>query len=312
MTAPTTTLPLSMGEGPFALATSALAKRFGAVAALDGVDLQVPTGAVYALVGPNGAGKSTLLRALMGLTARDAGAVDVLGADPRTDGAGTRARIGYVPEDHRIGYAWMTVGRLLRHHEAYFPAWDAAYARRLADALEIDGGRRCHTLSKGQARRVQILLALAHRPPVLLLDEPTDGLDHVVRDHTLELLSAHLADHPTTVLVSTHRAYEIESLVDHVGVLAEGRLLGQLPRTALESRLLRYWAEAPEGWTAPSVLAGSVVRRSARGREIEWTVWGEREAVVRDLEGTGVMVREVATLSLDEAALALLSRKEAS
>lgn len=307
-----TTLPLSMGEGPFALATSALAKRFGSVAALDGVDLQVPAGAVYALVGPNGAGKSTLLRTLMGLTARDGGAIDVLGADPWADGAAARARIGYVPEDHRIGYSWMTVGRLLRHHEAYFPAWDAAYARRLAGALEIDEGRRCHTLSKGQARRVQILLALAHRPPLLLLDEPTDGLDHVVRDHTLELLSAHLADHPTTVLVSTHRVYEVESMVDHVGILSRGRLLGQLPRTALQSRLLRYGAETPEGWSAPSALDASVVRRSARGREIEWTVWGEREAVLRDLERAGATVREVSTLSIDDAALALLSRREAT
>ncbi|MCY4571909.1 MAG: ABC transporter ATP-binding protein [Gemmatimonadetes bacterium] len=305
-------LPIDLGGGPFAVTTRGLAKRFGSVRALDGLDLQVPEGAVYVLVGPNGAGKSTLIRTLMGLVSYQGGAVDVLGRDPADRGAEVRAGVGYVPEDHRLGYAWMTVGRLLEHQAVYYPSWDAEYARRLRERYEIDPGRKCHTLSKGQSRRVQLVVALAHRPPLLLLDEPTDGLDHVVRDETLSILSEHLADSPTTVVISTHRVYEVEPLVDHVGVLSEGRLLGQLPRDELQGRLLRYWADVPEAWREPGELAGRVVRRSGAGRAIEWTVWGDRDAVARGLSRAGAAVREVAPLSVDEAAVALLSGREAS
>ncbi|HSM06269.1 MAG TPA: ABC transporter ATP-binding protein, partial [Longimicrobiales bacterium] len=191
-------LPLDLGDGPFGIVTRGLVKRFGPVAALDGLDLQVPEGAVYVLVGPNGAGKSTLIRTLLGFVRRDAGTLDVGGVDPREAGGAVRANVGYVPEGHDLGYAWMRVGRLLEQHRVYYPGWDADYAGHLLDAYEVDPGRRCGALSKGQRRRVQLLLALAHRPALLLMDEPTDGLDHVIRDTTLALLSEHLADTPTT------------------------------------------------------------------------------------------------------------------
>lgn len=303
-------LPIDLGDGPFAVTTRGLAKRFRSVQALDGLDMQVPEGAVYVLVGPNGAGKSTLIRTLMGLVQYQAGSVNVLGRDPADAGAEVRARIGYVPEGHGFGYAWMTVGRLLEHQAVYYPSWDAEYARRLRARYEIDPGRKCHTLSKGQSRRVQLVLALAHRPPLLLLDEPTDGLDHVVRDETLSILSEHLADSPTTVVISTHRVYEVEPLVDHVGVLAAGRLLGQLPRDELHGGLLRYWADVPEGWSGPEELNGRVVRRSGSARAIEWTVWGDRDAVTLGLSQAGAAIREVTPVSVDEAAVAILSGRD--
>ncbi len=308
----TAALPIDLGNGPFAVTTRGLAKQFGSTRALDGLDLQVPEGSVYVLVGPNGAGKSTLIRTLMGLVRYQDGAVSVLGRDPADRGAEVRAGIGHVPEDYRVGYAWMTVGRLLEHQAVYHPSWDAEYARGLRARYGIDPRRKCHTLSKGESRRVQLVLALAHRPPLLLLDEPTDGLDHVVRDETLSILSEHLADSPTTVVISTHRVYEVEPLVDHVGVLSEGRLLGQLPRDELYGGLLRYWADVPEGWRGPGELAGRVVRRSDAARAIEWTVWGDRDAVTRGLSQAGAAVREVAPLSVDEAAVALLSAREAT
>lgn len=308
----TTVLPVDLGNGPFAVTTQGLTKRYAGVQALGGLDLQIPEGAVYVLVGPNGAGKSTLLRLLMGLVRRQAGVVEVFGTDPADLGAEVRARIGYVPEDHRMGYPWMTVGRLVDHHRTYYPAWDPTYVRRLMETYEVDPGRKCHALSKGESRRVQLILALAHRPQLLLLDEPTDGLDHIARDVTLSILSEHLADSPTTVLISTHRVYEVEALVDHVGVISGGRLLGQLPRAELHGGLLRYWADVPEGWSASPALDGQVIRRKNAAREIEWTVWGDKDVVTRGLFQAGATVREVAPLSVDEAATALLSGREAS
>jgi ABC-2 type transport system ATP-binding protein len=293
----TTALPTDLGDRPFAATTKGLTKRFGRIRALDELDLQLPEQAVYVLVGP--------IRS-------NAGEVRVLGMDPQLRGGNVRACIGYVPEHHDVGYRWMTVGRMMEHCRAYYPSWDVAYARELADVYEVDPARKCRTLSKGESRRVQLLLALAHRPPLLLLDEPTDGLDHVVRDATLQILSKHLTDSPTTVLISTHRVYEVERLVDHVGVLSEGRLLGQLPSEDLHQNLRCYLADVPEGWDGSPELTGQVIRRVGGAREIEWTVWGEEERVLHGLDQAGATVREVAPLSVDEAATALLSRKEAS
>ena len=307
----TSALPVNLGDGPFAVSTAGLVKRYGSSTALNGVDLQLPEHAVYVLVGPNGAGKSTLLRTLMGLARRQAGDVDVLGMDPALEGGEVRGRIGYVPEDYRFGYSWLTVGRLLEHHAVYYPSWDPAYARQLMEMYEVDPEKKCHTLSKGQGRRVQLILALAHRPPLLLLDEPTDGLDHVIRDATLRILSEHIADSPTTVLISTHRVYEVEPLVDHVGVLSDGRLLGQLPRGDLRGSLLRYSGDVPERWSLPKEIGGRVVNTRGRGREIEWTVWGDRDVVTRGLSQAGATVRDVAALSVDEAAIALFRGEEA-
>jgi ABC-2 type transport system ATP-binding protein len=276
------------------------------------LDLQVPEGAVYVLVGPNGAGKTTLLRTLMGMARPDGGSAQVLGSDPAISSHEIRARTGYVPEGHRLGYPWMTVGRLLEHHARLHPSWDSDYAARLIDAYEIESRRKCGALSKGQSRRVQILLALAHRPALLLLDEPTDGLDHVIRDATLTILSEHLTDTPTTALISTHRVYEVERLVDHVGVLKNGMLLGQMRVDELKGSLRRYWADVPEGWQPSSDLTGRVMRRAGGARDIEWTMWGDERQVVSVLDRAGATVREVAPLTLDEAATVLLSRKEAS
>ncbi len=300
------TLPKELDAAPYAVRTESLTKRFGTTEALGGLDLQVPEGAVYLLVGPNGAGKSTTIRILMNLLKADSGTARVFSLEPGPD---VRARIGFVPERHDRGYAWMKVGQTLDHHAAYRPTWDAAYAKHLADAFEVEPDRKFGDLSKGQARRVQLLLALAHRPPLLLLDEPTDGLDPVMRDETLALLAGHLAESPTTVLISTHRVYEMEGMADHVGVLHQGRLLAQTSRERLHRMLRRYLVEVPEGWTAEPDLEG-VVRKAGNGRELQWTVWGEEAEVSERFARAGGTVRAVTPLSLDDAAITLLARKE--
>lgn len=296
--------------GALAAATAGLSKRFGRETALERVDLQVPQGAVYVLAGANGAGKSTLLRTFLGLVRPDAGRAEVLGLDPRRNGPQARAQIGYVPEGAQSGYGWMRVGRLLEHHAAFFPAWDANYAARLSRALEIRPERKLGHLSKGQARRVQLVMALAHRPALLLLDEPTDGLDPVARDEVLGLLSEHLADTGCTVLVSTHLVYEVQRLADHLGVLQRGRLVAQTPVEQLHRQLRLYRVEAPEGWVGPVDLAPAVLRRGGTGRDLQWTVWGEEREVAGRIAASGGVVREVAPLTLDDAVLNLLRAKE--
>lgn len=308
----TTVLPTDLGGGPFAVSLQKVTKRYGRDTALDAVDLAVPEGAVYLLVGPNGAGKSTALKLLVDLARADAGTVEVFGLDPARRGPDVRAQVGYVPEHAGWGYGWMRVGDLLRQHATYFTSWNATYAAHLSTAFGLEPARRLGKLSKGQARRVSLLLALAHRPRLLVFDEPTDGLDPVMLDDTMALLSDHLAESPTTMLISTHHVHEIDGLADHVAVMHKGKLALQVRRDILHQKLRRYRAEVPDGWTGVAALNGTVLRKGALGNEIQWSVWGDEPEVVSHLVGAGATVRDVAPLPLEDATLALLGRRESS
>ena len=160
-------------------------------------------------------------------------------------------------------------------------------------------------LSKGQARRVQLVTALAHRPRLLLLDEPTDGLDPLGRDTVLARLAEHAASSPTTMIVSTHVIHELEGLGDCLGALREGRLIAQLDRTELESHLHRVRAEVAEGWKEGGLAEVAIYRKRA-ARELDWVVWGEREALAAKFREAGVTVRQLAGLNLEEATRAIL------
>jgi ABC-2 type transport system ATP-binding protein len=249
---------------------------------------------------------------LVDLLRADAGTARVFGLDPAAQGPAVRARLGYVPERHDWGHGWMRVGRLLEHHAVFYPAWDRAYADHLARAFGLRLDRRLGSLSKGEGRRVHLLMALAHRPPLLLLDEPTDGLDPVMLDETLAILTDHLAEAPTTVLISTHQVHEVDRLADHVGVMRDGRLVLQAPRDRVHAELRRYVAAVPDGWAGAPGLNGAVLRRGTLGREIQWSIWGEERAVVEQLAQAGATVRSAVPLTLHEAAVALLSRKDPS
>jgi ABC-2 type transport system ATP-binding protein len=294
--------------GSNALATHDLSKRYGHETALTGVSLRVPDGSVYVLVGANGAGKSTAFKVLMNLERADAGTAEILGLDTVRRGPEARAQVGYVSDRHDHGYRWMTCGRLIEHVAAYYPAWDRAYADRLILAFSLRLHRRIGTLSKGESRRLQLLLALAHRPPVLLLDEPTDGLDPVVRGRTLSLLAEHLADTPTTILISTHQIHELESLADHVGVLRNGRLVAQMSRDELQRTVGRYRVEIPEGWQATRELQVAGVRSNG-GREAQWTLVGDQRDLIDRLTFAGAHVRDVQPLALEDATLAFLTEE---
>ncbi len=303
-------IPIVVKGDRFTVETDSLHKRYGYRTAVDGLRLTVPEGAVYALVGPNGSGKTTTFKILLDLVRADRGSARVQGLDSIRSGPEIRGGIGYVAETHTFGYGWMRVGRLLRHHAAYFPTWDDSYEEQLVRRLEIRRQQQFGSLSKGEARRVQLVLALAHRPPVLLLDEPLDGLDPLARDQVLGLLAEHLAATPTTVLVSTHLIHLVERLVDYLGVLRNGRFTAQARRDTLEKNLRRYRAEIPEGWPGAPSLDDRIFRKNGGQREISWVVWGEEEECVRELTGSGATVRGVERLNLEDSVLALLSAGE--
>lgn len=306
----TSGIPMQLETEHPAIRTEGLIKDYKRTRALAGLNLTVPEGAVYLLVGPNGSGKTTTMKILLDLVRSDEGEAEVFGLSPIDDGAKVRAQIGYVPEGRIPGYEWMKVGHLIRHHAAYYPSWDGAYADSLVQRLEIDERARFKNLSKGESRRVQLVLALAHRPPLLLLDEPMDGLDPLVRDRVIEQLVDHISENPTTVLASTHHIQEMEKLADHMGILHQGSLLSQNTREDLHRSLRRYFIEVPEGWETPLELQDVLIHANGSGPELAWAIWGEEEQVSGALTASGATVRSVSTLQLEEAAVALLAGKE--
>ncbi len=303
-------IPSDPGAGNPAIATRDLMKFYRKSRALNGLDLTVPDGAVYLMVGPNGSGKTTTMKILLDLIRPDSGHAEVFSMSPATGGAEIRAAIGYVPEGRIPGYEWMQVGLLLRHHSSYYPSWDSDYADSLIEKLEIDLRKKFRKLSKGESRRVQLVMALAHFPPLLLLDEPMDGLDPLARDRVIEILIDYLSETSATVLASTHHIQELDKLADHMGVLFEGKLLAQNRREEIHTSLRKYLLEVPEDWNGAPDLSNAVVHRKGNRPEISWEIWGDETSVTEQLKTAGAIVRNVVPLRLEEAAVAILAGKE--
>lgn len=205
-----------------------LTRRFGTRTALDSVSLSLRRGAVYGLVGANGAGKTTLIKHILGLLRAESGLVRVFGLDPVAEPVGVLSRIGYLSEENDLP-GWMRVDELIRYSRAFYPAWDDAYAEELRQAFALDGTAKIRSLSRGQKARAGLLVALAHRPELLLLDEPSSGLDPIVRRDILGAVIRTIADEGRTVLFSSHLLEEVEQVADHVTMISNGAIVLSAP-----------------------------------------------------------------------------------
>jgi ABC-2 type transport system ATP-binding protein len=210
------------------IAVSGLTRRFGAKTALDDVSLSIARGGVYGLVGANGAGKTTLIKHILGLLRAESGSVRVFGEDPVENPTGVLSRIGYLSEENDLP-GWMRVDELIRYSKAFYPGWDDAYAEELRKTFGLDNAAKIKTLSKGQKARAGLVIALAYRPELLLLDEPSSGLDPIVRRDILAAVIRTIADEGRTVLFSSHLLDEVEQVADHVTMIREGRIVLSAP-----------------------------------------------------------------------------------
>ena len=205
-----------------------LTRRFDSRTALDAVTLSLPPGAVYGLVGANGAGKTTLIKHILGLLRAQSGSVRVFGLDPVTDPVGVLSRIGYLSEENDLP-GWMRVEELIRYSRAFHPAWDDHYAEDLRESFALDPAAKIKTLSKGQKARVGMLVALSYRPDLLVLDEPSSGLDPIVRRDILGAIIRTIAHEGRTVLFSSHLLEEVEQVADHVTMINKGKIVLSAP-----------------------------------------------------------------------------------
>ena len=185
-----------------------LSRSFGTKSALDHVSFSAGDGQVFGLVGANGAGKTTLLKHLLGLLRAQSGSVRVFGRDPVRDPVGVLSRIGYLSEERDLP-EWMRVDELMRYTQAFHPTWDALYARQLLETFALDPSRKVKELSKGMRAQAGLVAAVAHRPELLILDEPSSGLDAVVRRDILDAVVRTVADDGRTVIFSSHLLEEV-------------------------------------------------------------------------------------------------------
>lgn len=231
------------------LRTIDLSKRFRSTVALDHMNMAVPEGSVYGLVGPNGAGKTTTIKLLMNLHQPTAGRAEVFGHDSRRISPQDFAQIGYVSENQEMP-EWMTVGYLMVYLKPFYPAWDAARAAELLRQFELPLDRKLRHLSHGMRMKAALASSLAHRPRLIVLDEPFTGLDALVRDELIEgvLESADSA----TILISSNDLAEIESFTSHIGYLDRGHLQFSEEMTSLTERFREIEITLPSPLPSPA------------------------------------------------------------
>lgn len=227
-----------------------LEKRYGKHVALAGLDLTVGEGEVYGFLGRNGAGKSTTIRILMGITQPSAGEVRLFGERFDRDVVRLRQRIGYVAQEQSF-YGHMTAARMASFVRGFFPSWDAAEWSRVVRLLELPLDRRIDGFSGGMRMKLALALALAHRPPLLLLDEPTAGLDPVARREFLDIVRSEARGR--TTFFSTHLIDEIELVADRIGVVDGGKTLFEGDVTVFGDRVRLFERALSEG-EAPEVV----------------------------------------------------------
>lgn len=241
-----------------AIEAQGLVKRFrGGVTAVDRVDLAIPKGTVYGLIGRNGAGKTTLLRLMMGLLRPSEGAVRVLGAELGSAPRAHRARVAYVSQQQPLP-DWMTLEELCAYLAHFYEAWDPAYAQALAARFRLAADRPLGAFSGGEQRKAALLLALAARPEVLLLDEPAAGLDPIARRELIEELVDVLASgRECTVVLSTHIIADLERIAESIGIMDHGRIVASDRLDALQTGTKRVQVVV-EGDPRPVEIPGAV------------------------------------------------------
>ena len=263
-----------------------LSKTYGSVRALDGLDLSVKEGDIYGFLGRNGAGKSTAIRILMGITKPTKGSINLFGKPLGKNHIELRQKIGYVAQEQNF-YGWMTPVTIGEFVSGFYPSWDKDEYSRLIKGLDLPGNRKIRTFSGGMRAKLALGLALAHRPSLLLLDEPTAGLDPVARREFIEIVRDQAENKAGTIFFSSHLIDEVETAANCIGIIEKGKMHYQGPLSDLSNsvRLLKH----PPVDSGFAELPSFLVEDSCRMEIIQdRTLNGERHLVVRTSENPDI------------------------
>ena len=292
----------------YAIVTEGLGKNFGAQAAVKELNLRVPTGAVYGFLGRNGAGKSTTMRMLFGLQRATAGSARVLGLNPAEEKELLQIleRVAFVPQRKQL-YGWATPAELVRMNKGFFSKWSDRAAENLARRFEIPMNMKFKKLSMGNQTKVSLLLAIAQDAEVLVLDEPTVGLDPTMVDELLRTLIDEHVGRGRTIFLSSHQMEELEQICDWVGLLEQGSLLLQ---ARLEEIRSEYRMVTATGESLPASLPDTL-SVTLEGRSARYLVAQNAESFAAKLRAQGATILEIAPLGLRELFLHLVGKEAA-
>ena len=294
-------------NGSYAVETTELTKRFGKHLAVDHLTMQVPAGSVFAFLGRNGAGKTTTIRILLDLLNRTSGQAHILGLDCVKGSLEIKKRIGYVAEGQKM-YDWMKVDEIIWFCKGFYPDWDDALAAELKDKLELPGRSKIGEMSRGMQAKLALLLAMAYRPELLILDEPTAGLDVVVRRDFLEGVIELIQEEGRTVFFSSHIVHEVERVADWVGVIDHGKLIWCSTLDEMKSsikRLVLGFDTPPASPRIPGLLT-----TESSGRQLAVTVRDFSDETVAAAKALGASDISVQDLNLEDIFVALVGKSE--
>ncbi len=284
---------------PDVIVTHRLTKYYDAHCALDGLNLRIAQGTVYGLLGRNGAGKTTAIKMLLGMAHPSFGRAEVLGEDAATLRPETRARIAYLAEGHPL-YRRMTVGQAVRFTGAFYDRWNQPLVEQILDHFELAPRRRISRLSRGQQAQVALALAVATDPELLILDDPTLGLDTVVRRDFLESLIQIIQRRGRTILFSSHILGDVERVADRVGIMIDGVLRVDCPtdhfKDSVRKIVLEFAGEPPETPAVPRLVSCRKV-----GRKLEVVVVGFGAEHQQVFDSLGARRIELVDLNLEDA-----------
>ena len=269
-----------------------VSKTFGSFKALDDLTMSVPRGTVYGLVGPNGAGKSTAIRHLTGVYRPDSGEISMDGA-PIYENPDAKVRIGYIP-DEIFYFPSATLEDMRKFYAGIYPKFDHALFERLYEIFQLPRKSPIRRFSKGMQKQAAFHLSICCRPDVLILDEPVDGLDPVMRRQVMSLILSDVAEHGTTVLISSHNLRELEDVCDHVGIMDHGRMLLERSLADMQGNTvkLQLVGELPAGM--------DVLHESSSGRLCTYIIRGTAQEVAEHVAAVNPAYFDVLPLSLEE------------
>ena len=271
-------------------------KEFDGFRALDDLSMTVPSGSVYGLVGPNGAGKSTIIRHLTGIYRQDSGEVLVDG-QPLFENPSVKNRIAYIPDDIFF-FSNASIGEMARFYRSIYPQFDAERFKKLGEVFGLDTKRQMRKLSKGMQKQAAFWMMMALRPEFLVLDEPVDGLDPVMRRQIWSIVMADVAENGTTVLVSSHNLRELEDVCDHVGIMNKGKIMIERTLSELQEGIIKLQLALPDGGTLPDGL--DILHKTSTGRLQTIILHGESAELEEKLSPCKPLFMDFVPLTLEE------------
>ncbi len=271
-------------------------KTFGEVRALDGLSMTVPTGAVYGLVGPNGSGKSTIIRHIMGIYRPDAGEI-LADGEPIYENPNIKGKMAYIP-DEVFYFAQASLRDMRDFYRGVYPSFDTGRYEKLKEVFPLKDKTPIRRMSKGMQKQAAFWLSLCIRPEILVLDEPVDGLDPVMRRQVWSLLMADAAERGITVLVSSHNLRELEDVCDHVGILDHGKLLLERSLSELQENIVKVQLALKEPKALPAGL--DLVHESDSGRLRTLILRGDSREILARLQELEPLYMDALPLSLEE------------